>query len=230
MGNEDFRANPVLQAFILRGQRISAKSGTTLIHEGDDSKNLYLILDGTVTVSTIDEQGREMVLAWLGPGAFCGEMGLFPDQSTRSALVRTRSQCWLARMDYDGVRRLASEEPELVFRIAGQLAERLRLSNRRMFNLGYLDVSGRVARILLDLAESEDALPVDDGIQFSLTRQELSRMAACSREVAGRVLKTLEQEGMIRTAGRQVVVLNRDAPPASLGSLTDFPEELDTES
>ncbi len=230
MGNEDFRANPVLQAFILRGQRISAKSGTTLIHEGDDSKNLYLILDGTVTVSTIDEQGREMVLAWLGPGAFCGEMGLFPDQSARSALVRTRSACWLARMDYDGVRRLASEEPELVFRIAGQLAERLRLSNQRMFNLGYLDVSGRIARILLDLAESEDALAVPDGTQFSLTRQELSRMAACSREVAGRVLKALEQEGMIRTSGRQVVVLDRGVPAEDISAFAKAGATLDADS
>ncbi len=211
MGNDDFRANPVLQAFILRAQRVSAKSGTTLIHEGDDSKNLYLILDGTVTVSTVDEQGREMVLAWLGPGEFCGEMGLFPDQSVRSAAVRTRSNCWLARMDYDGVRRFAQEEPDLVFRIAGQLAERLRLGNRRMFNLGYLDVSGRVARILLDLAEGDSAQAVEDGIEFVLTRQELSRMAACSREVAGRVLKTLEQEGMIRTSGRRIVVLDRGA-------------------
>lgn len=218
MGNEDFRANPVLQAFILRAQRLSAKSGTTLIHEGDESKNLYLILDGTVTVSTIDEQGREMVLAWLGPGEFCGEMGLFPDQSVRSAAVRVRSDCWLARMDYDGVRRFARDEPDLVFRIAGQLAERLRLGNRRMFNLGYLDVSGRVARILLDLAAGDGAQKVDDGVQFTLTRQELSRMAACSREVAGRVLKTLEQEGMIRTAGRRLVVLNRspNAPDASV--------------
>lgn len=210
MGSEDFRANPVLQAFILRAQRIAAKSGTTLIHEGDESENLYLVLDGTLTVTSVDEDGREMVLAWLGPGEFCGEMGLFPEHTMRSAAVRTRGDCLLARMSYAGVRSFAAEEPELVFRIAGQLAERLRLSNRRLFSLGYLDVTGRIARILMDLADGDSASDTPDGHQFTLTRQELSRMAACSREVAGRVIKTLEEEGIVRSEGRRITVLKQD--------------------
>ncbi|MEN8721190.1 MAG: cyclic nucleotide-binding domain-containing protein [Oceanococcaceae bacterium] len=209
MGTDDFRANPTFQAFILRAQRVPIKAGATLIHEGDASQNLLLVLEGTLTVSTVDEEGREMVLAWLGPGEFCGEMGLFPDQSMRSAAVRARSDGWVARMDYGGVKRLASEQPELVFRIAGQLAERLRVSNRRMFSLGYLDVTGRIARILLDLADGDGAVDVIDGREYVLTRQELSRMAACSREVAGRVLKTLEDEGMIRCQGRRLTVLHQ---------------------
>lgn len=205
----DFRSDPLYQTYILRAQRVQADAGTTLIREGDTPQNLYLLLSGSLTVSTVDEQGREMVLAWLGPGEFCGEMGLFPDQSLRSAAVTVRQSAWLARMEYDAVRRLATEHPDFVFRLAGQLAQRLRTTNQRLLSLGYLDVAGRIARILLDLCDSDQARKVEGGVQITLTRQELARMAACSREVAGRVLKTLEQEGVIRSEGRRITIMDR---------------------
>jgi CRP/FNR family cyclic AMP-dependent transcriptional regulator len=149
-----------------------------------------------------------MVLAYLNKGQFFGEMGLFYEQPTRSAWVRTRQQCELAEMTYPRFRQLAAESPGLVFELATQLATRLDRTNRKLGDLAFVDVTGRVAHAIMDLCSEPDAMTHPEGMQIKVSRQELSRLVGCSREMAGRVLKVLEDQGLLRATGKTIVVFN----------------------
>jgi CRP/FNR family cyclic AMP-dependent transcriptional regulator len=149
-----------------------------------------------------------MVLAYLNRGQFFGEMGLFYEQPTRSAWVRTRNQCELAEMTYPRFRQIAAESPGLVFELATQLATRLDRTNRKLGDLAFVDVTGRVAHAIMDLCGEPDAMTHPEGMQIKVSRQELSRLVGCSREMAGRVLKVLEEQGLLRATGKTIVVFN----------------------
>ena len=153
-----------------------------------------------------DEEGNEMVLAYLNKGQFFGEMGLFYEQPQRSAWVRTRSQCELAEMTYPRFRQIAAESPTLVFELATQLATRLDRTNRKLGDLAFVDVTGRVAHAIMDLCNEPDAMTHPEGMQIKVSRQELSRLVGCSREMAGRVLKVLEEQGLLTARGKTIVV------------------------
>ena len=133
-------------------------------------------------------------------------MGLFYEQPTRSAWVRTRQQCELAEMTYPRFRQLAAESPGLVFELVTQLATRLDRTNRKLGDLAFVDVTGRVAHAIMDLCSEPDAMTHPEGMQIKVSRQELSRLVGCSREMAGRVLKVLEDQGLLRATGKTIVV------------------------
>ena len=148
---------PVVQSFIAIAHKRAYPARHTIVHAGTVPQSLFLILEGSVSVVTEDENGREMVLAYLNPGEFFGEMGLFPEQKVRTAIVRTRSQSLIAELDYVAFRRFTREHPEIMFEVAGQLAMRVRDTSRRLRDLTFLDVAGRLARALLDLTALPDA-------------------------------------------------------------------------
>lgn len=182
----------------------SAKS--TIIYADDKPDVLFFILDGSVTVLIEDDDGREIVLAYLNKGDFFGEMGLFDEQLSRSAWVRARTSCEVAEISYTKFRQIAQDHSDIVFAMASQMASRLRITSRKVSDLAFMDVSGRVARTLLDLCTQPDAMTHPDGMQIKVTRQELGKIVGCSREMAGRVLKSLEQEGLVAVAGKTMVV------------------------
>ncbi len=178
----------------------------TIVHAGSVPQTLYLILEGSVSVLVEDTNGREMVLAYLNPGEFFGEMCLFPEQETRTAIVRTRSPTLVAEVGYQAFRAFNREHPDIMFEVAGQLATRLRDTSRRLRDLTFLDVAGRLARTLLDLTQQPDAKVNAKGTVVRISRQELARIVGCSREMAGRVLKKLEEDGLVATQGRSILV------------------------
>ena len=109
---------PAINRFLGYCRVRAVPSKTVLIHAGDTPDVLYYIIRGSVEVMIEDEEGNEMVLAYLNKGQFFGEMGLFADNQQRSAWVRTRTQCELAEMTYPRFRQIASESPGLVFELA----------------------------------------------------------------------------------------------------------------
>jgi CRP/FNR family cyclic AMP-dependent transcriptional regulator len=135
-------------------------------------------------------------------------MGLFHESPLRSAWVRTRNHCELAEMTYPRFRQIAAESPGLVFELATQLATRLDRTNRKLSDLAFVDVTGRVAHAIMDLCGEPDAMTHPEGMQIKVSRQELSRLVGCSREMAGRVLKVLEDQGLLRATGKTIVVFN----------------------
>ena len=153
-----------------------------------------------------DEEGRELVLAYLNAGDFFGEIGLFNEHVNRSALVRAKNACEIAQISYERLKNMSTLFPDLLFAISSQLATRLRKMNRKIGDLAFMDVSGRVARSLLDLCKEPDAMTHPDGMQIRVTRQELGRIVGCSREMVGRVLKNLEEQHLISVSGKTIVV------------------------
>ncbi len=199
---------PAINRFLSYCRIKTVPQKTVVIHAGDLPDVLYFIIDGSVEVMIEDEDDNEMVLAYLNKGEFFGEMGLFYEQPTRSAWVRTRTECEIAEMTYPRFRQIASESPGLIFELATQLASRLNRTNRKLGDLAFVDVTGRIAHAIMDLCREPDAMTHPDGMQIKVSRQELSRLVGCSREMAGRVLKVLEEQGLLTAKGKTIVVYN----------------------
>jgi len=197
--------NPAIDRFLEHCHRRRYPTKSVIIYAGDTPDVLYYIVSGSVAVLIEDSDGREIVLAYLNAGDFFGEMGLFDEQS-RSAWVRTRAECELAEISYNRFRQLSTEYPEVLFELSAQMALRLRKTSRKVGDLAFLDVTGRIARTLLDLCKEPDAMTHPDGMQIRITRQEIGRIVGCSREMAGRVLKVLEEQGLISVKGKTIVV------------------------
>ena len=198
--------NPSIDRFLEHCHRRRYPSKSVIIYAGDAPDVLYYIVEGSVTVLIEDEEGHEIVLAYLNRGDFFGEMGLFGEASKRSAWVRTRSECELGEISYGRFRQIAEEDPGILFALASQMAARLRTTSRKVSDLAFLDVTGRVARTLLDLCKQPDAMTHPDGMQIRVTRQEIGRIVGCSREMVGRVLKSLEEQELIHAKGKTIVV------------------------
>jgi CRP/FNR family cyclic AMP-dependent transcriptional regulator len=186
-------------------RRYPAKS--TLIYAGDKSDSLYYIIKGSVTVIIEDDEGREMIVAYLNDGDFFGEMGVFENElDSRSAWVRAKTECEVAEISYGKFHELTHTHPEFLYALGSQLTRRLRNTTRKVGDLAFLDVTGRVARTLLELSKEPDAMTHPDGMQIKITRQEIGRIVGCSREMVGRVLKTLEDQGLVAVSGKTMVV------------------------
>lgn len=203
---------PAVQAFVAQAHKRSYPPKHTILHAGDDPQSLYLILEGSVSILLEDENGREIVLAYLNPGEFFGEMCMFPEQKVRTAIVRTRAPTLVAEVAYQAFRQFVREHPDIMFEVAGQLSMRLRDTSQRLGDLAFLDVAGRLAHALLDLCKKPDAIANPRGIVVKISRQELARIVGCSREMAGRVLKKLEEDGMVSAQGRSILVIGAKKP------------------
>ena len=205
------QAHPNIEEFLRFCEIREYPSRDSILREGEQSNLLYLILDGSVSVMVEDENDPEhkMVVSYLNLGDFFGEMGLFSSEdATSSADVTTREACRIASVSYERFLRIKSQFPDILFAIASQMANRLRRTTHKLRDLAFVDVSGRIAHSLMDLCSQPDAMTHPDGMQIRVTRQELGKIAGCSREMAGRVLKSLEQEGLVQVSGKTVVVLN----------------------
>jgi len=197
--------NTTIDRFLEHCHRRRYPTKSVIIYAGDHPDVLYYIVKGSVSVLIEDENGREIVLAYLNKGDFFGEMGLF-DDSARSAWVRTKSECELAEISYSRYRQIAENDTKILFELASQMAARLRKTSQKVGNLAFMDVTGRVARTLLDLSQEPDAMTHPDGMQIKITRQEIGKIVGCSREMVGRVLKNLEEQNLIYAKGKTIVV------------------------
>ncbi len=186
-------------------------SKAIIIRPGDVGDKLLFIVQGSVSVTVEDEDGHELILAYLNKGEFIGEIGMFKGSEIRTVSVKTRTKCQLAEISYDRLKQALKKElnefaTEILFMLGEQLSSRLLITSRKYQDLAFMDVEGRIARTLLDLAKEPDAITHPDGMQLSITRQEIGRIVGCSREMAGRVLKELQDKGLITAHGKTIVV------------------------
>ena len=182
---------------------------STIICAGDPCESLFLILRGSVTIHLKGHHDKEIIIAYLNPGEFFGEMGLFSSSNAepqRSAGVRAKTACEIAEISYEKFRELSRSDAELLHTLGNQMADRLRNTTRKVGDLAFLDVTGRIARTLLELCKQQDAMTHPDGMQIKITRQEIGRIVGCSREMVGRVLKSLEEQGLVDVHGKTMVV------------------------
>lgn len=111
-------------------RRYPAKS--TIIYAGDKSDSLFYIVKGSVTVIIEDDDGREMIMAYLNAGDFFGEMGLFDNMDSRSAWVKAKTECEVAEISYTKFREIAQQDPRVLYFIGEQMASRLRQTTRKV--------------------------------------------------------------------------------------------------
>lgn len=204
---------PNAEAFLAYCETETFRARTFIFRQDELSDKLYLILEGSVSVVVdgAEDPEHEMVVSYLNPGDFVGEMGLFGEER-RTANLLARTQCKLAKISYRDFERIRDRFPNVIYAIASQIGTRLRKTTEKLASLAFIDVSGRIVQTLIELTQQPDAMTHPDGMQIRITRQELGRMVGCSREMAGRVLKTLEEDGLVSVSGKTIVVKRSTSP------------------
>ena len=205
--------NPSLEYLLKFARRMSYKAKKIIIDEGGVSSSLYYIIEGSVSVLAESETGEEIILAQLNQGDFFGEAGLFEfdtdDEIKRTARVVARSDSTIAEISYQQFKKIVNDNPAVMFLLTGQIFNRLKKTSMKVRDLIFLDVKGRIAHCLLELSSEPDAMTHPEGMQIKITRQDIAKMVGCSREMAGRVLKELEQEKLISAHGKTIVVFGK---------------------
>ncbi|KGQ34221.1 cyclic AMP receptor protein [Gallibacterium genomosp. 2] len=203
---EETTTDPTLEWFLSHCHIHKYPAKSTLINAGEKAETLYYLIKGSIAVSVKDDEGKEMILSYLSQGDFFGELGLFEDVKVRSAWVKAKTTCEVAEISYKKFRQLIQVNPEILMYLTSQLARRLQNTSKQVSNLAFLDVTGRIAQTLLHLARMPDAMTHPEGMQIKITRQEIGQMVGCSRETVGRILKMLEDQGLISAHGKTIVV------------------------
>jgi CRP/FNR family cyclic AMP-dependent transcriptional regulator len=189
---------------------------SVLIRPGTAADTLYYIREGSVSITMENDEGEELIIAYLSQGDFIGELGYFyRDVSNRKVTVRARSEVRTEEISYkkiDSVRftDLSACYASLLRLLGEQMAERLLATNRKASSLAFSDVEHRVKDALEELSRQPDAMKHPQGIQIKVTRQEISRMVGCSREMAGRVLKALQDAGLIWAHGKTMILYDEE--------------------
>ena len=187
---------PLLDRLAAASMRRRFERGRTICAEGEPSKSMFILLSGRAKVQRSDSEGKEVILAMLGPGEFFGEMSLI-DEEPRSASVIALEATEVVSVGKDAFKSLLVQSPDMCASVMRGLVRRLREADRKIQTLALLDVYGRVARVLLDLADDVGGQRVVRNVP---PRQEIAKMIGASREMVSRVMKGLEQEGYILSA------------------------------
>ncbi len=181
--------------------------GEVVFREGDPGTAFYVVEAGEVKLTLVSLDGKEVMLALLGPGGFFGELSLL-DGEPRSADATARVDSLLLILDREDFLRLVEGRPQLARGLLAALSRRLRRTTEMVHDAGFLDVPGRLARALLQVSEAP-ARPGPDGIVRSpqLTQVELAEMAGATRESINKWLGIYERLGLVERRKGLVTVL-----------------------
>jgi len=210
------KALPIFQALdderLARISRLSTLRSvprqTVILRAGDKTDNVYFVLNGSLKVLVSDNEGREVILSMLGRGDLFGEMGVIDDDSRSATVVAAQSTdlVVIAKSDFKAT---LAENFDISLYLMRSLVQRLRSADRTIESLALLDVYGRVARLLLDMAET---MPNGDKlIKRKPSRQDIAKMIGASREMVSRVMKDLQQQGLIQEDEDGLLILHGDS-------------------
>jgi len=181
-----------------------------VLTEGETGDSLYMIQSGKVKVFIGDEEGREIILKILGPGAFFGEMSMI-DKQPRSASVTTLEASTFLVLTHIAFERCVEQAPRIAALVMQCLAQRVREADRKIGTLALMDVYGRVASTLLELSVYNDGKLM---VGEKLSQQDLANMVGASREMVNRILKDLSDRGFISIESKAITIINRELPPS----------------
>ncbi len=190
-----------LQAISAHALTRAFPKNTVVITEGDRSDSLYIILSGKVKFYVSDEQGKEIILSEAGPGEYFGEISL--DDGPRSASVMTLEPTRFSIVPKEDFRSFLVRSPEFAFNLIGKLIHRVRELTENVKSLALMDVYGRVAHMLVDLAEDDNGQLV---IADKPTQQDMANRIGASREMISKILKDLEAGGYIIVDSKRIVI------------------------
>lgn len=184
--------------------------GDTLFHEGEPGDRLYVVREGKVKLGRRSNDGRENLIAVLGPGEMLGELSLF-DPGPRTATATAIVDAVVLELGHDQLIAWLRENPTVAIHLLQALARRLRRTNEALADLVFSDVPGRVAKALLDLS-TRFGQTVEDGVRVAhdLTQEELAQLVGASRETVNKALADFASRGWVRREGRAVVLLDVD--------------------
>ncbi len=182
-----------------------------IMSQGDETDSMYIIASGRIKVVISDEEGKEVILSMLGPGQFFGEMSLVDDHP-RSANIETMEVSEFVVVGKEDFKRFLAQNFDMSLAFMRELVRRLREADKKIESLALMDVYGRVARVLLDMAEQ-----TVDGqlvIKRRLTKQDIARMIGASREMVSRVMKDLVEMDHVSFRGQAIVLHEKLAEAA----------------
>ena len=175
---------------------------STIIAAGDPTDAMYIVVSGRLKVVMSDKEGQEVILAILNQGEFFGEMGLIA-QAPRSATVTTIEPCELLTITRADFTKCLQGNFDLTMNVIRGLVKRLREADEKIGSLALMDVYGRVARLLLEMAETIDGQKV---VTKKLTKRDIAKMIGASREMVSRVMKELQTSGRIEVRAREILL------------------------
>ena len=190
-----------LRDFAQRAVTRTLPKNTVVVSEGDRTDSLYIIVSGKVKIYVSDEKGKEVVLNESGPGEYFGEMVL--DEGPRSASVMTLEPTQFLVVPKEDFREFVKKNPEFSLHLIYKLIKRVRALTNDVKSLALLDVYGRVARMLLDLAVERDGVLV---IESKPSQQEIASRVGASREMVSRILGDLTVGGYIEVKGDRITI------------------------
>ena len=175
---------------------------STIIAAGDATDAMYIVVSGRLKVVMSDKEGQEVILAILNQGEYFGEMGLIA-QAPRSATVTTIEPCELLTITRTDFTKCLKGNFDLTMNVIRGLVKRLREADKKIGSLALMDVYGRVARLLLEMAETIDGQKV---VTKKLTKRDIAKMIGASREMVSRVMKELQASGRIEVRAREILL------------------------
>jgi CRP/FNR family cyclic AMP-dependent transcriptional regulator len=188
----------------------SFQRNAVVLTEGEIGDSLYMIQSGKVKVVIGDDEGREIILKILGPGDFFGEMSMI-DSRPRSASVTTLEASTFHILSHSSFEKCVADEPRIAHAVMRVLAGRVREADHKIGTLALMDVYGRVASTLLELAVPLNGKLV---VNEKLSQQDLANMVGASREMVNRILKDLSDRGFIAVESKSITIINREFPPS----------------
>lgn len=188
------------------GRVRSYPKNTVIITEGDSSDSLFVVLSGKVKAFVSDSEGHELILDTQGPGDYVGEMAL--DGKPRSASVVTLEPTTFSVVQREPLRDAIRRNPDFALEMLSKVIERARDATDNVKNLALLDVYGRVARLLLNMAvETDGKLRIPEKI----TQQEIAERVGASRDMVSRIFRDLTVGGYISVENR-IITINKKPP------------------
>lgn len=185
---------------------------SVILFEDDPGDALYVVVTGQVKVVLVGEDGREVILAVLGEGDFFGEMALIDDEP-RSAHVIAMEDAKLLVLRREDFHAALDEHPRIALGLLRALSRRLRRADDKIGALVLLDVLGRVARLLLELADESDGTM----ITRKVTHHTIAQMIGSSRETVSRTMRELAERDLIEVQRKAIIIKNRNALEAAAG-------------
>ncbi|KQR08476.1 Crp/Fnr family transcriptional regulator [Cellulomonas sp. Leaf334] len=187
---------------------IEIARGDALFQEGEPGDRLYVVREGKIKLGRRSNDGRENLLAVLGPGEMFGELSLF-DPGPRTATATVVADAVVLELGHSDLIQWLQDKPTVAQHLLQALARRLRRTNEALADLVFSDVPGRVAKALLDLS-TRFGEKVDEGIRVAhdLTQEELAQLVGASRETVNKALADFAARGWVRREGRAVVLLD----------------------
>jgi CRP-like cAMP-binding protein len=179
---------------------------TVVFFENEEGDFFFTITEGRIKVTILGDDGREVILSVLGPGDFFGEMALL-DNEPRSATAIAVEESELLSLHRSDFQSVLNDNRSITSALIRVLSARLRRANHQISTLALLDVYGRVARVIVDMAREEGKRLRDGRIAFRrATHQEIANRIGTTRETVTRMLKDLERQGLIHVEGKEIVV------------------------